>query len=68
MRFNSEEDAYNYWQAAYSLSGNVAPLENRGQLFNEWVDDQGISWLDEELQQFIKEFEEEYYNEKIRSV
>lgn len=61
MRFKSEAHAYRYWQEAYSLSGDVAPLDRREDLFNDWVDDQAVSWLDEDTQEFIRTFEEDYH-------
>ncbi len=59
MIFNSEEDAYQYWEEAYSLSGDVAHLDRR-ELFNDWVDDQAVSWIDEDTQQFIREWDAEH--------
>ena len=47
LRFNSAEDAYRYWDA----------LGGEGQHFDDWVEDQGITWLSEEDQEFIRSFE-----------
>lgn len=61
MRFNSEDDAFEYWQEAYYMSGGG--YEGRGTSFNDqvdmfcdWVDDAGITWLDDEQQQIIREW------------
>lgn len=65
MRFNSEDDAYTYWEEAYYMSGGGyegkgLSFDGRVEMFNDWVDDQAISWLDEESQQFLREWDEEY--------
>jgi hypothetical protein len=62
MRFNSEEDAYRYWEESYYLSGGGYEgvgrcFDDRADMFNDWVDDQAVSWLDEDLQQFIREWD-----------
>ena len=59
MRFNSEDSAWSYWQDAYYLSGGGyeglgVSFDGQVEMFKEWVDDQGISWLSEEDQDVIR--------------
>jgi hypothetical protein len=65
MIFNSEEDAYQYWEESYYLSGGGyegtgLSYDGRVELFNDWVDDQAVSWLDDDTQQFIREWDAEH--------
>ncbi len=62
MKFNSEEDAFEYWQEAYYLSGGGyestgRSYDDRVDMFNDWVDDQGVEWLDDELREIIDTWE-----------
>lgn len=57
MKFNSEDDAYEWWEEAYYFSGGYE--EDFGEkmyMFYNWVDDQGVTWLDEETREFIEDW------------
>lgn len=59
MRFFSEDDAWQYWQEAYYFSGGGYEGVGRNEaaqmdMFRDWVDDQGVTWLDEEDQNSFK--------------
>ena len=58
MRFFSEQEAREYWLAAYQLSGGGhTSFAEQLELFRDWIEDQGITWLDEHSQDFVREFE-----------
>jgi len=58
MKFKSEDDAWEYWQEClYMYGGGYEPpgysSDKQVDMFWEWVEDQGITWLDTELSNFI---------------
>lgn len=53
MRFNSEEAARDYWEGLNLYYG----LNNAHATFQSWVEDNNVSWLDDNLQKFLDEWE-----------
>ena len=59
MRFNTEQDAYEYWEECYYLSGGGyegigVNCDGRVTMFKDWVDDQGVTWLDEDMAEWLR--------------
>lgn len=52
MRFNTERDAWNHWTELYKFHGAEVPDPDE---FFAWVDTQGVSWLDEDMAEFLRE-------------
>lgn len=58
MKFNSQNDAYDHWEQTYYFHGGFNRSDSdRWAMFADWVEDRGITWLDEEDRKFIEEFE-----------
>lgn len=55
MIFETEQAAMEHWTALYSLYGIEPPTENYDISFWNWVDENNVSWLDDDLATFLKE-------------
>ena len=57
MRFESEDAAFEYWEAAYYMSGGGyegkgVSFDGRVEIFKDWVEDQGITYLDQDIREY----------------
>lgn len=60
VRFKNEDEAWEWWEEAYYFSGGgYEPpghsFDMKVNIFRDWVEDQGVTYLDEELSDFIDE-------------
>ena len=50
MRFESEEHAREYWDGLKHYYG----IDNEELVFRDWVEDNNVSWLDSDMETFMK--------------
>lgn len=51
IRFNTERDAWNHWVGLHQFHGADIP---RSEMFTEWVDNNRITWLDEDMAEWLR--------------
>ncbi len=60
MKFNTEQEAREYWLNLYDLSADTG-------MFNDWVDDNNVIWEQEDICTWMKRYNKKFSEDKMFS-